>query len=421
VCYHLAVRKVIILLILSASFTSLSAQHDWSGLWRISRYFEDQVEEVVNLFIQPRGDGVEVTVYPDQARPMAIQSMEFRAQDNFLEVRAANDEKRPLPMLFKFSKEGDRISGNWVFSHMQFGSTIEGRLEGFRVFPEPYWEPWLDVEVRRPERLLDLAALLVEQGLGDDFDEFQALWDELIERNYYFPLQNWIYGRGGDPIARKRKLLEGIFQQLKDESALGRLRAGAESAKRVIERLKLSSGSADPERFLIILPGVPADFEELLWSRIPTREEEVSCRCSLDLRERFIFFDPLQYSETGVGPVLSMKDTLRRALWTNPAQRLPIRVFREALALGVAIEDQGAEWNISTPNLEAARIEFGPLLSEQKSFVDPKTEDDLAASLVHTLGLSFIRDLRQERTLQELIRLSVPQILSEWKSFLAGG
>ena len=413
-------RKLIILLTLAASLTPLSAQHEWSGLWRISRYFEDNVEGVINLFIQPQGEGVEVTFYPEQARPMTIQRVEFRAQDNYLEVRASNDEKRPLPMLFKLSTEGDRITGNWVFSHMQFGSTLEGRLEGFRVFSEPYWEPWLDVEVRRPEGYLDLAAMLVEQGSRDDFDEFQVFWDELIERNYYFLLQNWIYGNDGDPLTRKRKLLEGIFNQLKDESSLQQLRAGATIAKRVIEKLKLIVGDSDLERFLIILPGVPADHEEFLWSRVPTREEEISCKCSIDLRERFIFLDPLQYSATGVGPVLSEKDTLVRALWSNPALGLPVRVFREALALELAVEGQGSEWNISTPNLAAARIDFGPLLIDQKSAVDPRTEDDLAASLAHSLGLSFIRDLRQEHTLLELTRLSTPQILSAWKSFLAG-
>ena len=298
------VRKVLLALIFFTLSGSLNANSEWSGVWRILRVSDGKVESINQLFIRFEGEEIQLEIYQDEARPITLQGVKFRLDDNYLEVQGAASEKQPLPMLYKFSRSGENITGTWTFTHMQMAMSQTGELQGSRIFSDANWGPWLDVELHRDSRFIDLGTTLARQAPLDDFPKFVEFWTSEVERNFYFPLQLWTYGKGLDPAEHKQRALRGLFDRLQSEKLREHLPRQAEMASRVLRVARFFLGEENLTFFLISLPGASEEFDDSLWSRVPTPEEEGNCACKLDLRERFIFFDAEKWLNAPVtGPV----------------------------------------------------------------------------------------------------------------------
>lgn len=416
-CYDFRVKKAILGLIFLGLLPALQAQSDWVGLWRISRIYNGKTEGVYHLFVQLEEGELHPTIYLETARPMTLHQVAFHGDENVLEVEASNSERQPLPMRFKFALKENQISGEWTFAHMQLTAPVTGNLTGFRVLSDPKWDPWGKVEDSRGQRFLDLTELLSKAPL-EQFGPFQRFWNREIESKYYFLLTRWVYGEDKAGLPHKRKVLRELFNQLQNEEFRKKALDLEPIAERVIRTTKLVRETDDIGLFLISFPAAPRGFEEFVWSRVPTAQEEAQCACKLDLRERFIFLDPTRFSETSNNPILMEKEALARSLWPNRLPALPIQVFRQALALAFAVEVNGGEWSVPLESVEAAKIEFAPLLLEPEPMMKRELEPDLAISLSYNLGLAFVQRLRGQHSLTELLSMGEPEIMKGWHSFL---
>ncbi len=415
-------RRISCLLLLWVVTSGLAlGGDDWTGLWRVSRFYEGKLDGTYHLFFTGGGEaGWTVTAYTDDARPMILQEQKFSGSS--LELRVANSVKQPLPLLFNLTREGDRLSGEWVFSQMQLMTPVTGEAVGFRVTASTQWTPWpfLPDLQKQGQTFIDLAGYLMEKAPRKKFEKFLDFWEREIELPYYFVVQSALYGAARSRDERQR-VLEPFFETLQGDSAsLDRLKEFPAMADRIQQAAQIQAGEAT-KTYLVnwpFLPDAETSRELPLWTRTPTPEEEAACACVLDLRERFFLADGLAFSNRGeAGGQWWEESLLREILWPRPAASIGVEVYRQGLVRLLALQGRGE----AIPQLEdvrraemeseAARQLLAPLPDS------PEQVEETTQGLVE-LGSLLAQHLIDQLSLEEALRRQDRDLVEDWQKFL---
>ncbi len=392
----------------------------WTGLWRVNRYYDGKLDGSYHIFLESStASQLQVTAYTNDARPMIEQRFEFSGDELTLQV--ANSVKQPLPLLFELTRDGDRVSGKWTFSQMQLMAPLEGEAVGFRITGSSEWEPWPFLpELQESGRTwVDLAGEVLDNAPWDGFEAFLAFWDRQVGPRYYFLLQDALYGDARQREERL-KLLRPVFEQLRES---GPEREIVEEFPAIAARVKEAVDTRDNSAttaFLVNWPFLPASEahrESMLWTRIPTPAEEASCACQLDLRERFLVTDGLAFTG-GEHPGQAWEEALlREVLWTRPAPSVGIEVFRRGVARLLALEGRGqALPEPESGERESLQQQVRSVLLEPLAAA-PEEVARQTAPLVD-FGARLAHYVKEELSLQELLRRGDREVLRDWREFL---
>lgn len=394
-----------------------TASDDWTGLWRVSRFYQGKLDGVYHFRISDQ-PGDRVTVFTDDFRPMINQSVTF--DGDVLEIQVANSAIQPLPLLFKLRRKMANLAGNWVFSQFQFDQPLEGKAVGFLVLPQGEWDPWRLVKEHRGDRTLDLLGLLREKAPLRTFGRFQSFWTEQVEPDFYVLIHHWLYGDGKNPEDTKRESLRKLHTFL----------AGSNPSLRLAEKFPQLAQKAldtaqerfeEPSPIFFVSSFGQAISESLQWTRVPTPEEEETCACKLDLRERFVLFNPAEFPASETGAALLLKEMLRKALWTNPPPALAVEAFRQGLAFQLAWAKTGHEAPLLGGALvDLMREQFADEILSQPSGQFPQSPRELAlsVSLGLVLGQDLVNSLLAKKPLTEVLQLSDPDVMLAWRDYL---
>ncbi len=416
-CYHQRMRKTLIFGLIAGVAMSFSfGAESWTGMWRIHRYFEGKIDSTYHVFITPAG---EVTGYTDDARPLIIQAVTL--DEDQLSLQVANSAKQPLPVAFNLTRIQQRASGDWTFAQMQ-QEPLKGVAVGFRVFSQPKWSPWDQVEKARGDRLINLLEILRAEAPRNTFAKFLEYFRLQIEPNYYFLVQSWLYG-DNDPERGRRKALAPLFEKLVQGgdkwSAPSRFSA---LAAKTLEAVHLMHGE-DVPIYLVSYPGPEAVSTSLLWTRVPTEEDEQTCACKLDLRERFVLVNPTLFDDSRQGDAQMAMHLSYPALWGLPPPNLAVEVFRRSLTVDLALEATG---NTVTP-LDAGLIDimkdtFRPVLLSRAvpGFPRSQAEQSLAESLGFTLGGDFLAWFKKRNPDLVPVKTDEIKVMNNWIEYLTG-
>lgn len=389
-------------------------------MWRVGRFFEGTLDGLYHVMIADKSAD-RVTVYDAHGRPLIIQSVSVGTET--LEVQVSYSVIQPLPVAFKLTRTEERLSGEWVFSQFQLSESLQGAAIGFHVFSDSDWEPWAAVEQHRSEGVIDLLGMALKNAPFRNFRAFETFWKQEVEIPYYFVVESWLYGDGKEWEKKHHEILNGIFQVLRRPGpARDMLENFPELARRAV--MVAREGLDEPgDKFLVSFAGADRQAASLLWTRVPTEEEEASCACKLDLRESFLFFNPVAFSQGKKGGTLLLKEMLRDLVWGRFAPGLAVEVFRQAWAVEEAMKASGP---IAEPDLEMAALvgeAFGPeLLSGEMTVPGLGLNDERrgAESLSYVIGRAFLQWLRINRSGANPLKLDERAVMEGWREYLSG-
>jgi hypothetical protein len=371
------------------------------------------------LIVDSSADGV--TVYDHQGRPLIVQSISLDSEA--LDLQVAYSVIQPLPVAFRLTRNQERLSGEWLFSQFQLSQPVQGAATGFRAFSDSQWEPWAAVEKHRREGVIDLLGLALENAPFKNFRAFETFWKRDIEIPLYFVVEPWLYGDGRQWEKQRREVLNGIFEVLRKPGlARDMLVKFPELARRAVVTAR-GGAEEQADRFLVSFAGSDRQASSRLWTRVPTAEEEADCACKLDLRESFLFFNPVAFSKGRKGATLLLKEMLRDSVWGRFAPGLAVEIFRQAWAVEEAMKASGT---IEPPDQEMAALigeAFAEDLLAGEATVpgrDLNDERRVAESLSFVLGRGFLQWLRVNRSESEILKLDGRALMEGWREYLSG-
>ncbi|MFQ5739940.1 MAG: hypothetical protein ACE5JX_13100 [Acidobacteriota bacterium] len=406
------------MLVFYANVVVCSAASDWTGLWRLTRFHQGRVDGTYHLFISDEVKN-RITVYPDNARPMVLQRS--RIGDKTLEFQVGSSNIRTIPLLFKVTRQGDRLWGEWVFAHFQY--QLSGSVTGFRVMALSRWNPWEHLDRWRGQPLIDIGGFLLENAPLDDFAKFDAFCLREVEPVYYFLVQKWLYGDGTDPLTTRKQQLRRLFDLLKRPEEGRQLirRFPDQAAKALLKMRELRLGRAIGP-FLVSSFGQGLSTTALFWTRPATPQDEAECECKMDLSETFVSFNAAAFMVySNLAPVFMQKEVLRAALWSEGRVAPAVEAFRQGLALSIALEGEAVTLPpVETEILEKHRAGLREKLllrpaERSERFRSSKGPDQMLDSVVE---LDFVRALLERRPVHELWRLKEKEVMEQWRKYL---
>ena len=407
-CYHWPVRKAIILFTFPFFLgTAGGAESDWWGLWRLRLLRGRTVDSVYHLAIGRQTPNNPVQVYVSGARVLPEVGVDFDPVKGSLELQLSPPEGAQ-PMVLSLNLRNGQLQGKWIRKGAQFMPSVTGTTTGHHVFSAAEWRAGPGQEASNPATVVDISGRLARDAPIDELASFEDFWNQQIEPANYFLLEHWLYGKAADPGRSKREKLRTFFNYLQNPGKRKVLLHSSEQAERLLRLGRQFGDSPDSGLYIVNLPAT-LQGERRIWLGGAGGSEQSA---------RVVFFDPLRHGTNPVGRVLGERESINQVLWHNQPAPLATSVYREAVALQMAIENSGVDWPSSAESVATQESEFsGSLLAEGES-LNVIDQNYLPRSLSFVLGLAFVRSLRQSHDFDELLTLSPQDIHKNWESFL---
>jgi hypothetical protein len=393
------------------------ASDQWDGLWQIVTYSGDRPGSIYHLAISGSSRD-SLGVYNEIGKALEVGDFKISEESILLVVTPA---PKPLPTALDAQRDGDRLTGQWTFSHPQYGETT-GRLAGRKIVDlPPSWLPFAKLQRDQEQALIDLISPLHKVQTVTDFAQFVETWDKLVEPDYYFLLYRQLYT---DPAESERKPAElgKVFDQLRDPVGASRWEAWGTDFLHHVEGAKaLLRISSAP--FYVLRPVGPAVEKVTLWSKFLSETDKSRLCCSMVpfLEQDYLVFNPLAWPASEETALLVTKEIVLSLLPAPDSDSAAEEIFRQGLALHLALELNSRPAPACSPErLQQLKKHYGtlPTLGREaitSEFV-PGTPPAAPGLL---LACDFIRSLSSGQSRTQLIGMNETQIKAALASYLA--
>ena len=410
-CYHCRVRKAIILFTFPVFLgTALGAESDWWGLWRLRLARGRTVETVYHLAVSRQSPNSLLQAYSSGGRLVPHEGVEFDPARDSLKLQLTSSQGTQ-PVVLTLNFRNGQLTGKWIRKGAQFMPSVTGSTTAHRVLRASQWQARPGSRASDPAAVVDISGRLARDAPIDEFTNFENFWNQQIEPANYFLLEHWLYGKTADPIRTKRGKLRGLLNHLQNSRKRKILLESSARAQELLRVGRQFGDSPDSGLYIVNLPGSTQSERLISLGKAGDRE----------LIARVVFFDPLRHGTNSVGRVLSERESIIEILWRKQPTPLATSVYREAVALQMAIESHAIDWPLSAESVAAVRSEFSGSLLTEAQIPNSSDQNHLPRSLSFVLGLAFVRSLRQSHDFDELLALSPQDIHKNWESFLKSG
>jgi len=403
---------------------------EWVGVWRITALDNGPRGVTYHLAIS----GVEertVRVFDDYGRPLIVLSAEFdEAKLDLVSTRVAS---RPLPLRLEATRAEGRLKGAWTHVHPQYPTG--GQLIGSRVGTlSGDWKPFDKLSKHRKGLFLDATSLLCESEKWGTFEEFSVFWGQQVESNFYFLLQDLLYGGRATP-GRREKELRRLFAQVNQPGPkLDFVQGFPELLENAIREVTAQFPDRQASFHVVSVVGSTAVTTKVLWSRPLGPGGGYKC-CSEEvvevLDEVYLLFDPFRLaSRPEIAPIVVKRQILTALLWpiTNPAvsavtSSLGLEIFRRGLALHLALKNAGPGFaSFPGEGFPQGVSQLQQDLSQRSSTVVKNYFPhnlNFAQGQGYRWGRHFVRSLSNRFNASQLAMLDEGQVQKEWDRYLS--
>lgn len=363
---------------------SLLGNSEFSGLWKIVQ--DTQTGPVVFHLLVSRSN--QPTLYDSFWRTLAL--VDYKSTPKSLHL---NWIVKGINIAFEGRREGFTVSGTWKLIHPQY--QLERPFEARRIFPIPDWRPLEGPNrLETPDRFLDFSAYLLEKAPPgkEKFDDF---WKREVEPLFYVflvdesPDSDLAYQRISRTVF-ERKVLE--FRQVTREVRT--------DLARVAPRLTLTHRVVSvPFGKKVSRPMIVGENKYLLINVNQVGEERKGKQYHYFLAEEMI----------GAELDANLPQPRSGAL---QLYRLGVSLF---LAGKLNYSTSRADF-FFMPEDEIKKIE-SDLESYKKTLRSGKETVPIGVQKV--VGFHFVRMLSQRFAPEEMTKMGVQQISSEFRAYIA--
>ena len=403
---------------------------EWVGVWRITA-FDNSPRGVTYHLAISGAEERSVRVFDGSGRPLIVLSAKFdEAKLDLVSTRVAS---RPLPLRLEATRAEGRLKGEWTHVHPQYPTG--GQLTGSRVGAlSGDWKPFEKLRKRHQGPFLDATTLLCEGEKWETFEDFSAFWDQQVESNFYFLLQDLLYSGRAAP-GKKEKALRRLFAQVNPPGTkLDFVRRFPELLENAIREVNAQFPDRQPRFHVVSAVGSSAVTTKVLWSRPLGPDGGYKC-CSEEvvevLDEVYLLFDPFRLaSRPEIAAIVVKRQMFAALLWpiTSPAMSsvaspLSLEILRRGLALHLALKNAG-------PDLASFPGEGFPQgvsqlkrdLAKESSIIAKNYFPhslNFAQGLGYRWGRHFARSLSYRFSASQLAMMGERQVGKEWDRYLS--
>jgi hypothetical protein len=406
------IGTLIVLLLSSAA----QASDQWKGLWQVVTYSGDQPGVIYHLAIAGVNKD-DVRVYSEIGKELDFGNLKISEDSLALTVTPA---PKPLPTSLHARREGNRLMGEWVFSHPQYGEETGKILGRKHVSLPPDWQPFAQLQRDQEGPLIDLTSALGRIEDAADFAQFLRLWDEQVEPGYYFLLYRQLHDSA--EAERKAAELKSLFESFRDPAIVSRWQSWRTDVVRQVEAAKtLLRVSSAP--FYVLRPVGPEVERVPLWSKFLSETDKSRLCCSMVpfLEQEYVVFNPLAWPESEETTLLVTKTIVLSLLPAPAGESAAEEIFRQGLALQVALEmNKRPALSCSDEQIRQLKTDFRSLTSEVRKTIEEQFapgKGPAAPGLL--LASDFVRFLSAKQDRTELMGMSESEIRAAFAAYLA--
>ncbi len=410
-------------------FIAPAQADEWAGVWRITAFDNGPRGVTYHLAISGAEER-NVRIFDDSGRPLIVFSAQFdEAKLKLVGTRVAS---KPLPLQLEATRAEDRLKGAWTHIHPQYPTG--GHLTGSRVGAlTGDWKPFEKLRKHHKGPFLDATSLLCESEEWETFEDFSAFWDQQVESNFYFLLQDLLYGDRVAP-GKKEKELRRIFAQLNQPGEkLDFVRRFPELVESAVREVSAQFPDRRPSFHVVSAVGPSAVTTKILWSRPLGPDGGYKC-CSEEvvevLDEVYLLFDPFRLaSRPEIAPIVVKRQLFTALLWpiTNPAMStvespLSLEILRRGLALHLALHNADPDFaSFPGDDFPGGASQLIRDLSQSASVMRKNyfpNSLNFTQGLGYRWGRHFVRSLSKRFSPSQLVMMDERQVRKEWTRYL---
>ena len=417
--------------LLVGGFLGAAHADDWDGVWRITTLDGGPRAVTYHLAVSGSEERL-VRLFNDSGRPLNVLSAEF--DEAKLALVSSHVASRPLPLRLEVTRSEDQLKGAWTFVHPQYA--MGGVLRGVRVGElTGDWNPFDGLRARRQGAFLDATTLLCESERWQTFEEFSEFWEQQVEPDFYFLLQNQLYG-DLEALGKKKELRRIFAMASEPGGKRDFVLRFPEMVRRVIQEVADRFPDRHPSFYVVSSVSSSPVSTKTLWSRPVGPDEGYKC-CSAKiievLDEVYICFDPFRLaSRPELAPIVVKREILAAFMWppATPSMKpnespLGIEIFRRGLALHLALNEEGPAFaSFPGEDFPQGRGQLQHDLTLTSSQLKKNYFPDSVNFLQgwgYRWGRHFVRSLVPRFGVNQLLALDHSKILEEWDRYLVPG